>query len=101
MRLGIGIGTIVPLENLEVSERMGIILSIRILLRCSLFLRNSLALCLPWFVLARCLRWRTWLCATRSLCCSAPQEIQPEHTRRVVALPQVGGLHHRYERRAA
>jgi Haem-degrading len=46
----------VPLENLEVSERMGIILSIRILLRCSLFLRHCLALCLPCSVLGRCLR---------------------------------------------
>jgi putative transposase len=30
-----------------------------------------------------------------------PRSIQPEHAGRVVALPQVGGLHHRYERRAA
>jgi putative transposase len=30
-----------------------------------------------------------------------PRSIQPEHMGRVVALPQVGGLHHRYERRAA
>jgi transposase InsO family protein len=29
-----------------------------------------------------------------------PRSIQPEHMGRVVALPQVGGLHHRYERRA-
>jgi hypothetical protein len=45
----------VPLENLELSERMGIILSILILLRCSFFLRHSLALCLPCSVLGRCL----------------------------------------------
>jgi putative transposase len=30
-----------------------------------------------------------------------PRAIQPEHMGRVEALPQVGGLHHRYERRAA
>jgi putative transposase len=30
-----------------------------------------------------------------------PRSIQPEHMGRVVALPQLGGLHHRYERRAA
>jgi putative transposase len=30
-----------------------------------------------------------------------PRSIQPEHMGRVVALPQVGGLHHCYERRAA
>jgi hypothetical protein len=30
-----------------------------------------------------------------------PRSIQPEHMGRVVALPQIGGLHHRYERRAA
>jgi len=30
-----------------------------------------------------------------------PRSIQPEHMGRVVALPQVGGLNHRYERRAA
>jgi putative transposase len=30
-----------------------------------------------------------------------PRSIQPEPLGRVVALPQVGGLHHRYERRAA
>jgi putative transposase len=29
-----------------------------------------------------------------------PRTIQPEPMGRVVALPQVGGLHHRYERRA-
>jgi|SRR5437899_6780065 len=46
---------IVPLENLELSERMGIILSILILLRCSFFLRHSLALCLQCSVLGRCL----------------------------------------------
>jgi len=45
----------VPLENLELSERMGIILSILILLRCSFFLRHSLALCLQCSVLGRCL----------------------------------------------
>jgi transposase InsO family protein len=30
-----------------------------------------------------------------------PRAIQPPETGRVVAVPQVGGLHHRYERRAA
>ncbi len=30
-----------------------------------------------------------------------PRSIQPPKMGRVVALPQVGGLHHRYERRAA
>ena len=30
-----------------------------------------------------------------------PRSIQPPEVGRVVALPQVGGLHHRYERRAA
>ena len=29
-----------------------------------------------------------------------PRSIQPEHMGRVVALPEVAGLHHRYERRA-
>ena len=30
-----------------------------------------------------------------------PREIQPPEMRSVVALPEVGGLHHRYERRVA
>ena len=30
-----------------------------------------------------------------------PRSVQPEPMGRVVALPQVGGLHHRYERRVA
>ena len=30
-----------------------------------------------------------------------PRSVQPEQMGRVVALPQVGGLHHRYERRGA
>jgi hypothetical protein len=30
-----------------------------------------------------------------------PRAIQPPEMGRVVAVPQVGGLHHRYERRAA
>jgi hypothetical protein len=30
-----------------------------------------------------------------------PRAIQPVEMGRVVAVPQVGGLHHRYERRAA
>jgi hypothetical protein len=30
-----------------------------------------------------------------------PRPIQPPEMGRVVAVPQVGGLHHRYERRAA
>jgi transposase InsO family protein len=30
-----------------------------------------------------------------------PRPIQPPNTGRIVAIPQVGGLHHRYERRAA
>jgi transposase InsO family protein len=30
-----------------------------------------------------------------------PRSVQPPETGRVVAIPQVGGLHHRYERRAA
>jgi putative transposase len=30
-----------------------------------------------------------------------PREVQPPETGKVVELPQVGGLHHRYERRAA
>ena len=30
-----------------------------------------------------------------------PRSIQPPEMGRVVAVPQVGGLHHRYERRAA
>jgi putative transposase len=30
-----------------------------------------------------------------------PRPIQPPEVGRVVALPQVGGLHHRYERQAA
>ena len=30
-----------------------------------------------------------------------PRAVQPPELGRVVAIPQVGGLHHRYERRAA
>jgi hypothetical protein len=30
-----------------------------------------------------------------------PRPVQPPSLGRVIALPQVGGLHHRYERRAA
>jgi transposase InsO family protein len=33
--------------------------------------------------------------------CPAPRSIQPPDMGRIVAVPQVGGLHHRYERRAA
>ena len=38
------------------------------------FLRQSLALYLPCSVLARRLGLRTWLCATKSLCCGAPRK---------------------------
>jgi putative transposase len=30
-----------------------------------------------------------------------PRPVQPPEIGRVIAIPQVGGLHHRYERRAA
>ena len=30
-----------------------------------------------------------------------PRPVQPTTLGRVIAIPQVGGLHHRYERRAA
>lgn len=33
--------------------------------------------------------------------CPEPREIQPPEMGEVVAFPEVGGLHHRYERRAA
>jgi putative transposase len=33
--------------------------------------------------------------------CPDPRPIQPPNRGRVIALPQVGGLHHRYERLAA
>jgi hypothetical protein len=33
--------------------------------------------------------------------CPEPRSIQPPSAGTVVAFPQVGGLHHRYERRAA
>jgi hypothetical protein len=33
--------------------------------------------------------------------CPEPRPIQPPSAGTVVAFPQVGGLHHRYERRAA
>ncbi len=33
--------------------------------------------------------------------CPVPQPIQPAETGEVIAFPQVGGLHHRYERLAA
>ena len=33
--------------------------------------------------------------------CPQPRHIQPPSAGKIIALPQVGGLHHRYERRAA
>ena len=30
-----------------------------------------------------------------------PRPVQPPETGRIIAIPEVGGLHHRYERRAA
>ena len=30
-----------------------------------------------------------------------PRDIQPPEAGRIISIPQVGGLHHRYERRAA
>jgi transposase InsO family protein len=33
--------------------------------------------------------------------CPAPRPIQPSEMGKIIALPQLGGLHHRYERRAA
>jgi hypothetical protein len=33
--------------------------------------------------------------------CPAPRPIQPPSAGKIVAFPEVGGLHHRYERRAA
>jgi putative transposase len=44
-------------------------------------------------------RSRTHLCLAKDS--PEPRSVQPEHMGRVLALPQVGGLHHRYERRAA
>ena len=33
--------------------------------------------------------------------CPEPRAVQPPDAGRIVSIPQVGGLHHRYERRAA
>lgn len=44
-------------------------------------------------------RWRTHLALGKDA--PIPRPIQPPALGRVVELPQVGGLHHRYERRAA
>ena len=33
--------------------------------------------------------------------CPQPRHIQPPSAGKIIALPEVGGLHHRYERRAA
>jgi putative transposase len=44
-------------------------------------------------------RWRTHLSLGKDS--PEPRSIQPPEAGRVVALAQVGGLHHRYERRAA
>jgi len=33
--------------------------------------------------------------------CPEPRDVQPPDAGRIVSIPEVGGLHHRYERRAA
>ena len=43
----------------------------------------------------------SWLEAAQPESAPEPRAIQPPEMGSVVALPQVGGLHHRYERRAA
>ena len=43
--------------------------------------------------------WRTHLSLGKD--CPQPRSVQPPELGRVVAIPQVGGLHHRYVRRAA
>jgi len=46
-----------------------------------------------------CQRTRTHLSLDKD--CPDPRPIMPGKTGKVVAIPQVGGLHHRYERLAA
>ena len=44
-------------------------------------------------------RTRTHLAQQKD--CPEPREVQRPDARSVVSIPEVGGLHHRYERRAA
>ena len=62
----------VPLENYDLCERMGLILFRNSLSRCS-FVPRSLLLYPRPFVHALPLSLRTWLCVTKSACCSVPR----------------------------
>jgi putative transposase len=44
-------------------------------------------------------RTRTHLALQKD--CPEPRDVQPSHAGPIVAIPEVGGLHHRYERRVA
>jgi len=44
-------------------------------------------------------RWRTHL--SLDVDCPEPRQMQPKEMGKVVEFPEVGGLHHHYERRAA
>jgi hypothetical protein len=86
------------------TERMGLILLPSS--RWCLFLsRHFSQLCLQSSFRALRSSWRTWLCASKLACFSVLQaavsDLAHISGESVVALPQDGGLHHRYERRAA
>jgi putative transposase len=57
-------------------------------------LRRTLGLCFDYYH-----RSRTHLSLRKDS--PEPRPVQPPEMGRVVTIPQVGGLHHRYERRAA
>src|ERR1700751_5909559 len=64
----------VPLENLEMSERTGIILLSFPFSECSVLLRHFSPFCPRSFVRVLPSSWRTWRYATKSECCSALRE---------------------------
>jgi putative transposase len=52
-----------------------------------------------WTYLAYYHRWRTHLALDKD--CPQPRPVHPSEHSKVIAIPEVGGLHHHYERRAA